>query len=56
MSVLGRPAGLLSVSESFLGTVVEVKLPVNCAGGQPAQPSRIRTTEGMLGKAPPRFQ
>lgn len=34
---------------SFLGTAEEVKLPVNCAGGQPTERSHTRTAGGTLG-------
>lgn len=49
MSAIGWPAVSLSVSGSFLGTAVktavEVKLPIMCAGGQPAQPGYIRSVK-----------
>lgn len=47
---------MLSESESFLGTAVEVKLPVNCAVGQPAQPSHMRTAKGTLGNVQPHME
>lgn len=53
MSAIGWTDVLLSVSESFLGTAAEVKLPVNCAGGQSARPSRLRTSKGTLGNVQP---
>lgn len=56
MSALGRPAVPLSVSESFLGTAAEVKLPVNCAGGQPAHLSHMRTAKGTLGNVQPHME
>lgn len=47
---------MLSVSESFLGTTVEVKLPENCAGGQAAQLSHMRTTRGVLENVQPHME
>lgn len=55
MSAMGRPAALLSVSESIFGLAAEVKLQVNCVGVQLAQASHMRTAKVTLGNAPPQM-
>lgn len=34
---------------AFMELLLKVRFPVKCAGGQPAQPSHMRTARGMLG-------